>query len=86
MWKIKVPDRTIFKTTWDETKLVDPLWLQDFIDEVNGSVTDGHSFVRPSGTEDVLRLYTEAKTSKDVDRIANMIIMEVDSKFRMFTE
>jgi len=49
-------------------------------------VPEGHSFVRPSGTEDVLRLYTEAKTSKDVDRIANMIIVEIDSKFRTFTE
>ena len=81
-----MPDRTIFKTTWDERRLVEPLELQDFIDGVNKSVTDGHSFVRPSGTEDVLRLYTEAKTSKEVDRIANMIIVEVDSKFRIFTE
>ncbi len=81
-----MPDRTIFKTTWDERRLVEPLDLQDFIDGVNKSVTDGHSFVRPSGTEDVLRLYTEAKTSKEVDRIANMIIVEVDSKFRMFTD
>jgi len=24
MWKIKVPDRSIFKTVWDETRLVDP--------------------------------------------------------------
>ena len=81
-----MPDRTIFKTTWDERRLVEPLELQDFIDGVNKSVTDGQSFVRPSGTEDVLRLYTEAKTSKEVDRIANMIIVEVDSKFRIFTE
>lgn len=86
MWKIKVPDRSIFKTVWDETRLVDPLWLQEFIDKVNASVPEGHSFVRPSGTEDVLRLYTEAKIEKDVDRIANMIIVEIDDKFRIFTE
>jgi len=60
--------------------------LQEFIDKVNASVPEGHSFVRPSGTEDVLRLYTEAKIEKDVDRIANMIIVEIDDKFRIFTE
>ena len=86
MWKIKVPDRTIFKTVWDETRLVQPQTLQTFIDEVNKSVNEGFSFVRPSGTEDVLRLYTEAKTTKEVDRIANTIIVEIDSKFRVHSD
>ena len=39
--------------------------------------------MRPSGTEDILRLYTEAQTAVDVERIANRIIVEVDSKYRV---
>ena len=71
MFKIQVPDRTIFKPVWDETRLEEPSELQDFIDQVNASVTEGKSFVRPSGTEDVLRLYAEAATKVELEQVAN---------------
>ena len=34
MFKIKVADRTIFKTIWDESRLEHPLALQQFVDQV----------------------------------------------------
>lgn len=40
--------------------------------------------MRPSGTEDVLRLYVEAEDLKEVDLIANQILTEVDSKYRLW--
>ena len=71
MFKIKVADRSIFKTTKEESRLEHPLPLQHFIDQIVASCPGSRSFVRPSGTEDVLRLYVEAETLGDVDTIAN---------------
>jgi phosphoacetylglucosamine mutase len=83
LFKIKVADRSIFKTIWDESRLEEPAKLQEFIDEVNAKYKGSRSFVRPSGTEDVLRLYVEAEDLSEVDLIANQILTEVDSKYRL---
>ncbi len=82
MFKIKVHDRSMFKTIKDESRLTEPLALQRFIDKVVGECEYGRAFVRPSGTEDILRLYVEAGTFHDVDAIANSILMEIDQKYR----
>jgi phosphoacetylglucosamine mutase len=65
--KAEVKDRTSFKTTWDEQRLVEPFGLQDFIDTACKNTPCGRCFVRPSGTEDILRVYAEAKTPEDAD-------------------
>ena len=78
MFKIKVPDRTIFKPVWDETRLTEPIELQHFIDTTTRGFREARSFVRPSGTEDVLRLYVEAITIKEMEHIANSIMVEID--------
>jgi phosphoacetylglucosamine mutase len=62
MYKAVVSDRYKFKTTEDETRLVQPKELQDIIDKAVSEVKNGKAFVRPSGTEDILRLYCEAST------------------------
>ncbi len=61
MYKAIVLDRTSFKTTWDETQLVEPVALQQTLDRLVKKVPGGRAFVRPSGTEDILRLYVEAQ-------------------------
>ena len=61
MFKIKVADRSMFKTVWDESRLKDPIELQHFIDLVLQECPGSRAFVRPSGTEDVLRLYVEGE-------------------------
>jgi phosphoacetylglucosamine mutase len=83
MFKVKVHDRSMFKTIKDESRLTEPLTLQTFIDKAVSECGYGRAFVRPSGTEDVLRLYVEAGTYHDVDAISNSILMEIDSKYRI---
>lgn len=65
--KVEVPDRSIFKTTDAERKLTSPAGLQKEIDETVLKVDQGRSFVRPSGTEDCVRVYAEAATSPAVE-------------------
>lgn len=63
--KIKVQDRNVITTTDSERKVVTPEGLQEAIDQVVSNYKRGRSFVRPSGTEDVVRVYAEA-SSKEV--------------------
>ena len=66
LYKMVVPDRTIYKTIDDESRLTSPMEIQNAIDNAVASVNDGKAFVRPSGTEDVLRLYSEAATVEEM--------------------
>jgi len=68
--KIQVEDRTIVTVTADETKVIEPAALQNAIDEAVGKYTGGRAFARPSGTEDVVRVYAEASTQDDADKLA----------------
>ncbi|KAI6007446.1 Phosphoacetylglucosamine mutase [Pisolithus albus] len=68
--KVVVPDRNIFKTEDAERRLVRPAGLQAKIDELVNVYTGGRSFVRPSGTEDVVRVYAEAASRPQTDELA----------------
>ena len=65
--KVEVPDRELFETEDAERRLKWPEGLQQRIDEAVRKVDMGRSFVRPSGTEDCVRVYAEAKTSPDAE-------------------
>ena len=84
MYKAIVTDRTKFKTQWDESRLVDPLELQELIDAESALVQGGRAFVRPSGTEDILRLYVEAKQEADVQRLADAILGAIETRFKNY--
>ncbi|SCV70267.1 BQ2448_1661 [Microbotryum intermedium] len=71
--KVLVQDRTIFETTDAERKVVQPEGLQGRIEEVVARFEKGRSFVRPSGTEDCVRVYAEARTRKGADDLAQAI-------------
>lgn len=63
--KLKVKNKNDFKCNEDETRLIQPSKLQNFIDEVvneSNKIKSNFSrcFVRPSGTEDALRVYCES--------------------------
>ncbi len=47
--------------------------MQDTIDEIVKLIPKGRSFVRPSGTEDVLRVYAEAQTLEDTLKISQKV-------------
>ncbi|KAJ1951435.1 hypothetical protein IWQ62_006427, partial [Dispira parvispora] len=68
--KVVVEDRTIFKTTNADTILVEPARLQDRINDLVAKYRCGRSFVRPSGTEDVVRVYAEAANRHECDQLA----------------
>ncbi|KAL5519088.1 hypothetical protein ACEPAH_771 [Sanghuangporus vaninii] len=68
--KVVVKDRSIFKTEDAERRLVAPAGLQQKIDELVRKYDGGRTFVRPSGTEDVVRVYAEAILRPQADELA----------------
>lgn len=68
--KVKVKDRCVFETTDAERKCVKPEGLQAEIDLLVAKYNRGRAFVRPSGTEDVVRVYAEAATQDDTRKLA----------------
>ena len=45
-------------------------------------VGGGKAFVRPSGTEDILRIYAEASTPEKVEQLGNAILKEIEDKYK----
>lgn len=71
--KVVVPDRTVFKTTNAERTLVAPDGLQKQIDSLVAKYPHGRSFVRASGTEDAVRVYAEADTRENANRLSEEV-------------
>lgn len=71
--KVQVQDRNVFETRDAERICVKPEGLQDQIDEIVKGYKRGRAFVRPSGTEDVVRVYAEAENEDDVKLLAAQI-------------
>lgn len=65
--KVVVKDRTIFETEDAERRLTSPPGLQQKLDEIIKKYDGGRAFVRPSGTEDVVRVYAEATLRPQAD-------------------
>lgn len=59
---LQVSDRRVIDTTDAERRAVSPAGLQEAIDSLVKNYKQARSFVRPSGTEDVVRVYAEAET------------------------
>ncbi|KAI4371483.1 hypothetical protein MLD38_019712 [Melastoma candidum] len=77
--KVKVKDRTAVVTTNAETTVVKPPGIQEAINVVSAKYPRGRSFIRPSGTEDVIRVYAEASTKDYADGLAKSIAELVES-------
>eukprot|EP00118_Oscarella_pearsei_P005109 m.22900 g.22900 ORF g.22900 m.22900 type:complete len:195 (+) comp28419_c0_seq8:1-585(+) len=75
--KVKVVDRSVIKTTWDEGRVTEPLALQIEIDKLLLKNVNSRAFVRPSGTEDIVRVYAEAETQEITDWLAREIEIKV---------
>ncbi|ORY77999.1 Phosphoacetylglucosamine mutase [Leucosporidium creatinivorum] len=65
--KVFVKDRYAFSTEDAERKVVTPEGLQAGVEAIVGKTEKGRSFVRPSGTEDCVRVYAEAATRELAD-------------------
>ncbi|CAI4398188.1 AAC_collapsed_G0014140.mRNA.1.CDS.1 [Saccharomyces cerevisiae] len=75
--KCIVPDRSIFQTTDQERKLLNPVGLQDKIDLVVAKYPMGRSFVRASGTEDAVRVYAECEDSSKLGQFCDEVVEHV---------
>ncbi|ULT97511.1 hypothetical protein L3Y34_005372 [Caenorhabditis briggsae] len=71
--KVPVADRSIFKTTNAEQTLVKPDGLQKRIDEEVAKYKDSRAFIRPSGTENIVRVYAEADTLENTHRLGKSL-------------
>ena len=76
--QLKVPVTGVkkeqIKCNEDETRLVSPVSLQHALDIAMNSIPSGRCFIRPSGTEDVVRVYAEAATQDHADTLAQEAI------------
>ncbi|KAL4160933.1 hypothetical protein PRNP1_001491 [Phytophthora ramorum] len=71
--KVKVADRSVIKSDEeDDTKVLAPESLRTALDATLQEYANkrGRAFVRPSGTEDAVRVYAEADTQQDADALA----------------
>ena len=73
--KVTIKDRTVIKTYDAERRVSEPAELQTQLDLMvkNLGYKMARSFVRPSGTEDVVRVYAEADTQEHTDDLANKV-------------
>lgn len=72
--KVKVKDRNVIQTGDAERKCLTPAGLQERIDEIVAKYGQkSRSFVRPSGTEDVVRIYAESTTQERADSLAKEV-------------
>ncbi|XP_062146160.1 phosphoacetylglucosamine mutase [Alnus glutinosa] len=76
--KVKVVDRTAVITANAETMVVRPPGIQEAINAEAAKYPQGRCFIRPSGTEDVIRVYAEASTQEAADSLANSVARLVD--------
>lgn len=71
--KVQIKDRSVIKTEDAERRVAHPKELQQAIDEAVAKYPGARTFVRPSGTEDVVRIYTEAQSTSDVDELGDVV-------------
>lgn len=75
--KVKVADRCVITTTDAERRAVTPAGLQEQIDNLVKQYKLSRAFVRPSGTEDIVRVYAEADTQENADKLAHEVSLLV---------
>lgn len=68
--KVRVRDRLVIQTNDNETRCTQPRALQRALDAAMRHYS-GRAFVRPSGTEDVVRVYAEAPSRAAADGLAS---------------
>ncbi|XP_051853287.1 phosphoacetylglucosamine mutase [Antechinus flavipes] len=75
--KVMVANRQVIDTTDAERRAVTPVGLQEAIDDLVKKYRSSRAFVRPSGTEDVVRVYAEADSQENADKLATEVSLAV---------
>lgn len=63
-------DRNVITTYDADRKCSTPEGLQEEINNLVNKYNKARAFVRPSGTEDIVRVYAEAATREETDKLA----------------
>ncbi|KAI5813858.1 hypothetical protein BZA77DRAFT_110755 [Pyronema omphalodes] len=71
--RVEVSDRTVFKTTDAERRLLEPVGVQEKINALVGKYKQGRAFARASGTEDAVRVYSEAAERGEAEELARLV-------------
>ena len=71
--KVMVRDRNLVTTRDAERQVVTPAGMQDNINKIVGEFNNARSFVRPSGTEDCVRVYSEANTRQEAESVSQKV-------------
>lgn len=71
--KVVIRDRSVVQVTNAERTCTAPPTLQPKIDAAVAKRTNARSFVRASGTEDVVRVYAEAATAEEAASLASEV-------------
>lgn len=71
--RVEVADRSIFKATDAERKLESPKGAQEEIDKLCHMYVKGRAFARASGTEDAVRVYAEAHSKIESEKLASQV-------------
>jgi phosphoacetylglucosamine mutase len=83
--KCAVLDKTIFRTCGDESELIEPTFLQEYINKLCASQTSTcRAFVRASGTENVVRLYVESVDDDSVAQVYSKIEAFINTRLNAF--
>jgi phosphoacetylglucosamine mutase len=78
---IKVKDKSIFISNDNDTRLLEPVELQQYIDKISKSYSNGRCFIRASGTEDVVRIYCESKSEEETEKMAKEFYTYLNEKY-----
>ncbi|KAI8902075.1 hypothetical protein BC833DRAFT_574975 [Globomyces pollinis-pini] len=71
--KVKVANRNAFVPINADTELIEPKGLQEKIVQQVKKFQKGRCFVRPSGTEDIVRVYAEAETREETELLSQIV-------------
>jgi len=78
--KLEVEDKGAVATSEDQSQVVAPVELQGELDDLMKAYPQGRCFVRPSGTENVVRVYAEAETQRAADALALAAVQAVHAR------
>lgn len=76
--KLPVRDKSCIRCSDDEMRIIEPAALQEELDEYMQQYPCGRCFVRPSGTEDVVRVYAETTSQDKANALAIQALHAID--------
>ncbi len=80
--KVIVKDKNVFIPNEDDTKLLEPREIQNEINQIVSQYSGlARCFVRPSGTEDIVRIYSEAENLDVAKEIAEKVKLVILAYF-----